>query len=157
MAAAHLGPVVAIVTAEDRDDEMHARIEEHRRDRPTGWTVVEEPLELERVILAAPADAAMVIDCLTLWVSNRFEAGSSDDEIEELSRTAATAAAGRAAPTYAVTNEVGSGIVPMSAVARRYRDVLGAVNRVWAEAAKHAWLVVAGRVLPLAVPEELER
>jgi adenosyl cobinamide kinase/adenosyl cobinamide phosphate guanylyltransferase len=45
----------------------------------------------------------------------------------------------------------------MSAVARRYRDVLGAVNRVWAEAAEHAWLVVAGRVLPLAVPEELER
>jgi adenosyl cobinamide kinase/adenosyl cobinamide phosphate guanylyltransferase len=69
-------------------------------------------------------------------------------------------AASRSAPTIVVSNEVGSGIVPVNAVARRYRDVLGEVNRSWAEAAAHSALVVAGRVLPLrdaaeAMPEWL--
>jgi adenosylcobinamide kinase/adenosylcobinamide-phosphate guanylyltransferase len=78
--------------------------------------------------------------------------GLDDGQDQERARSAAAAAAARAAPTVAVSNEVGLGIVPASAVARRYRDLLGQVNTVWAGAADHTLLLVAGRAVPLLDP-----
>jgi adenosylcobyric acid synthase len=89
------------------------------------------------------------VDCLTLWVSNLMERGLIDAAIEERSRRAASMAAARVAPSVAVTNEVGSGVVSANALGRRYADVLGRVNVAWAEAADRVLLVVSGRALLL--------
>jgi adenosylcobinamide kinase / adenosylcobinamide-phosphate guanylyltransferase len=128
---------------------MTERIRIHRTERPRGWTTVEEPLALEDAIRAVDPADVLVIDCLTLWVSNLLARGDSDGEVEALSRAAAERASSRAALTIAISNEVGLGIVPANALARRYRDLLGRVNATWARAADEPGLVVAGRLLRL--------
>jgi adenosyl cobinamide kinase/adenosyl cobinamide phosphate guanylyltransferase len=138
-----------VATGTPGDDEMAARIERHRTERPAGWLTVEEPLELRRALAAVAPDEAVVVDCLSLWVSNLIEVGWSDDAIEEEAAVAASVAAARPGPTIAVSNEVGLGIVPATPLGRRYRDVLGRVNAVWAAAADRVLLVVAGRSLEL--------
>jgi adenosylcobinamide kinase/adenosylcobinamide-phosphate guanylyltransferase len=150
-AAAESGlPVVFVATAESgRDPEFTARIERHRSERPPGWNVVEEPLELPAAIERAPADACVVIDCLSLWVANLCERGDGEDAILTAARAAAACAARRSGPVIAVTNEVGLGIVPANPLARTYRDTLGRVNAAWAQAADSAVLVVAGRAVRL--------
>jgi adenosylcobinamide kinase/adenosylcobinamide-phosphate guanylyltransferase len=141
--------VAVIATAEARDPEFALRIRRHRAGRPSGWTVVEEPLELERAICRAPGYSFMIVDCISLWVANLLEQGLTEDELVAAARAAAAAAAGRPAPSVAVTNEVGWGIVPANPMARQYRVVLGRANRAWVEASTEAWLVVAGRALRL--------
>jgi adenosylcobyric acid synthase len=118
---------------------------------------VEEPLELEAALAAVPTDACALVDCLTLWVSNLMEKGLPDGQVEARARAAAAAAAGRVPPTVAVSNEVGAGIVPADALSRRYRDLLGQVNAVWAAAADQALLLVAGRAVPLRDPLDVLR
>jgi adenosyl cobinamide kinase/adenosyl cobinamide phosphate guanylyltransferase len=144
------GPVTVIATGEARDDEMAERIRVHRERRPRSWTTIEEPVELEAALGAVPDEALAVVDCLTLWVSNLIEKGLRDDEIEGRARSAASIAVARASDTVVVTNEVGSGIVPPNALARRYRDLLGNVNSIWAEHSDRSALVVAGQILPLS-------
>ncbi|HEY2936169.1 MAG TPA: bifunctional adenosylcobinamide kinase/adenosylcobinamide-phosphate guanylyltransferase [Gaiellaceae bacterium] len=148
LAEAQQAPVVYLATGEPRDEEMQARIELHRAERPGGWETVEEPLELAPAIRGAAADACVVVDCLSLWVSNALEQRPAE-EVEALGAAAAEAAASRAGLTIAVSNEVGLGIVPMHPVGRAYRDLLGRVNVLWSEAADDAYFVIAGRALPL--------
>ena len=143
-------PVVFLATGEAGDDEMADRIARHRAERPAGWTTVEEPLALREAIAAAPPDAALVVDCLSLWVANLLESRPAA-EIEAEAAAAAALAAGRT-KTIAVSNEVGLGVVPATPLGRAYRDVLGRVNAVWADAAAEAYFVVAGRVMPLETP-----
>ena len=146
-------PVTFLATAEARDDEMAERIARHRAARPAGWTTIEEPVDLVGALDRVPADSCLVVDCLSLWVSNVLERGE-----EAIEREASEAAARVAAPealSVAVSNEVGLGIVPASDLGRRYRDLLGRVNAVWAESAGEAALVVAGRLVPLARAESL--
>jgi adenosyl cobinamide kinase/adenosyl cobinamide phosphate guanylyltransferase len=131
-------PVVFIATGEAGDDEMAERIARHRDERPTEWLTVEEPLALADALDDVPADATVIVDCLSLWVAN----GGGDSRAVEV-------AAGRHALTLAVTNEVGLGIVPANALAREYRDALGRVNAAWVAAADEAYFVVAGKTLPL--------
>ena len=149
--------VTFVATARPSDDEMTERIARHRSERPPDWTTVEEPLALECAVGEAAASSALVVDCLSLWVANVLEAGREEADIEEEASAAAAAAAERFAPTVAVSNEVGLGIVPMSPVGRRYRDVLGRVNASWAAAAAETAFVMAGRVLPLWPAETLLR
>jgi adenosylcobinamide kinase/adenosylcobinamide-phosphate guanylyltransferase len=146
------GPVTVVATGQAGDAEMAERIRRHRAGRPGHWTTVEEPLELEAALAAAPAGAFVVLDCLTLWVANLMDQGLDDPQVEGRARSAAAAAAARAAPTVTVSNEVGAGIVPASALARRYRDLLGQVNAIWADAAAQTLLLVAGRAVPLGDP-----
>ena len=146
--------VVFVATAEPRDDEMTQRIAEHRAARPDGWTTVEEPLHVVDAIASADPDAYLVVDCLTVWVSNLLEQGLGRDDIRARAAEAAKAAAGRSAPVVVVTNEVGSGIVPMHPDTRAYRDLMGAVNATFAAAAERALLVVAGRAIPLTEVEQ---
>jgi adenosyl cobinamide kinase/adenosyl cobinamide phosphate guanylyltransferase len=115
--------------------------------------VIEAPLGLAVAVEAAPVDAFVIVDCLTLWASNLLGAGVDEEEIVERARTVARNAAGRSAPVVVVTNEVGWGIVPVNDMARAYRDLLGRVNGAFAEVADHAVLVVAGRMLPLQHPD----
>ena len=146
-AQAHDGPVVFVATAEPRDAEMAERIERHRAERDATWTTVEAPLDLAGALSAAPAAACVIVDCLTLWVANRLARGDGEPEIVALAGETAATAAARAAPAIVVSNEVGMGVVPASRLGRDYRDVLGRVNAVFADAAGEAALVVAGRPL----------
>jgi adenosylcobinamide kinase / adenosylcobinamide-phosphate guanylyltransferase len=137
------GPVTVIATAEAGDAEMVERIARHREERPSGWTTVEEPVELASAIELAPADAAVVVDCVSLWVANVL-----DGDVEILNERVVAAAKQRAR-AIVVSNEVGLGVVPVSALGRRYRDVVGRVNAQWAAAADEAAFVLAGKMLRL--------
>lgn len=149
-------PVCLIATAEARDDEMAVRIARHRASRPGDWSVIEEPIDLIAALGRVGAGATVIIDCLTLWVANLMEKGLGADGIRALALETAATAAGRDGATVVVTNEVGSGIVPSSALAREFRDVQGSVNAAWAEASTEAYLVVAGQALPLASSSSIE-
>jgi adenosyl cobinamide kinase/adenosyl cobinamide phosphate guanylyltransferase len=138
-AAAEGAPVTFIATGEAGDEEMAARIDAHRRERPPGWQTIEEPRDLARALALVPPDDTALVDCLSLWVAN----------IEEPDDAALATAAARPGLTIAVSNEVGLGIVPANALARSYRDTLGRVNAAWAAAADEAWFVVAGKTLRL--------
>jgi adenosylcobinamide kinase/adenosylcobinamide-phosphate guanylyltransferase len=146
------GPVEVVVTAEARDAEMAARIRRHRAERPAGWRTVEAPRELEMALQGTAPGALVIVDCLTLWVANLMEQGLDDPAVARRAGASAALAAARAAPTLAISNEVGSGVVPAAALARRYRDLLGQVNAAWAAAATRTLLLVAGRALPLQDP-----
>jgi adenosyl cobinamide kinase/adenosyl cobinamide phosphate guanylyltransferase len=138
-----------IATAAALDDEMAERIRRHRAERPAAWTTVEEAIEVGAALAAVEPARTVVVDCLSLWAANLLEAGWEDVAVEREAAAVAAAAAERPGTTIAVSNEVGMGVVPVSVLGRRYRDVLGRVNASWAEAADRALLVVAGRLLEL--------
>jgi adenosylcobinamide kinase / adenosylcobinamide-phosphate guanylyltransferase len=149
LAARWGGPVSYVATAEARDDEMAARIAQHQRERPEAWATVEEPLALGRALDELDDDRTVIVDCLTLWVSNLVERGDSETAVVADAERVARRAASRPAPVIVVTNEVGLGIVPANELARVYRDLLGQVNAVFVAHADRAGLVVAGRLLQL--------
>jgi adenosylcobinamide kinase/adenosylcobinamide-phosphate guanylyltransferase len=144
------------------DAELAIRIAHHRARRPGEWRTVEEPLDLGGAIRAAPADDVVLLDCLTLWVSNLlFRAvpgveGASAREWDgaisacvEAARNLCVEQARRDGPLIAVTNEVGWGIVPGDALSRAFRDAAGLVNQAFAAAASEVVLLVSGRPLHL--------
>src|SRR5262245_19120674 len=149
LTSAIAGPVVVVATAEARDDDMAERIRAHRQARPAEWGVIEAPLGLLGALEGIREDASVILDCLTLWVSNALEDGATEDDVEGEASKVASALASRSAPSIVVSNEVGLGIVPLNGLARRYRDVLGRVNAAFAAEAERSFLVVAGRSLPL--------
>ncbi len=151
-AAAQATAVVFVATGSPGDDEMATRIARHRAERPAAWATVEEPVDLVGALAAIPTEATVIIDCLTLWLAN-VVADQTDDAIERHAIEAVEIACRRDGLTVVVSNEVGSGIVPVDAGVRRYRDLLGRVNTLWAAAADEAWLVVAGRLLALERPD----
>jgi adenosylcobinamide kinase / adenosylcobinamide-phosphate guanylyltransferase len=148
-------PVTFVATAEPRDDDLADRVRRHREERPPEWTVVEEPLDLIGALGGAVDDDVVIVDCLTLWLSNLVESGVPVDDVAPLARRTAAMAAARAGATFVVTNEVGSGIVPVAADVRRWRDLLGRVNAAFSAHADDAYLVVAGRLLALRSPSTL--
>lgn len=141
-----------IATARAGDAEMAERIRRHREERPPAWTTVEEPVDLRGALAAVAPDETVLVDCLSLWTANLLEAGWKDAMVEEEADGVAVAAAARPGRTIAVSNEVGLGIVPVTPLGRRFRDVHGRVNASWARAADRAVLVVAGRMLELERP-----
>jgi adenosylcobinamide kinase / adenosylcobinamide-phosphate guanylyltransferase len=149
LAVATGSPVTFVATGEPGDEEMAARIAAHRAARPTGWLTVEEPYALEAAVAAADPRHTVVVDCLTLWTANALARDRDPDVVLDAATSAAAAAAQREAPTIAVTNEVGLGIVPLEPLTRAYRDLLGSVNRIWVDASADAAFVVAGRLLRL--------
>ena len=149
LASAFEGPVTMVATAEARDDDMAERIRRHREARPAGWVTIEAPFDLLGAIKGVGEEPFVILDCLTLWVANALEAGALGDEVDGEAVKIASALAGRVTPSVVVSNEVGLGIVPANALARRYRDVLGRVNGTFATEASRSFLVVAGRGLPL--------
>lgn len=139
------GRVTFIATAEPGDADMAARIARHQAERPPAWTTVEAPLELTpRLSDALGAADTVVVDCLTLWVSNLMLRG--DDEATILKEADALAAlvADPAAELRLVSNEVGFGVHPPTVEGLRFRDVLGLVNQRVAGAASRVVLMVAG-------------
>ena len=134
-------PWFYVATGEPRDNEMAARIAEHRARRGTQWQTIEAPRDLAGALATVPADAAILIDCLTLWLSNVMLAGADVDTETGRFEHALGAHAGS---VVLVANEVGLGIVPENALARRFRDAAGRLNQRLASIADRVVLLVAG-------------
>lgn len=139
-------PLVYIATAEAWDDEMRDRIATHREGRGAGWQTVEAPRKLCEALDAVEANAAVLVDCITLWLTNVMLAG---DDMEAEGRALLAALARCPAPVTLVTNEVGWEIVPDNALARQFRDAQGRLNQQLASQADLVIAVMAG--LPLAL------
>lgn len=139
-------PWVYIATAEAKDSEMAERIAAHKARREAGWQTVEAPHELPEVLAAAPQDAAVLVDCLTLWLSNLMH-GSF--KLDAMTAHLEQALAARSGQTVLVSNEVGLGIVPDNELGRRFRDAQGTLNQRIAAHAQRVIMMVAG--LPVAV------
>jgi len=137
---------VYIATAQAFDDEMRDRIARHRADRPADWTTIEAPLDLVQAIGALPANRPVLVDCLTLWLSNTMLA---ERDVEAACDALLQALARAAPPVVCVSNEVGLGIVPDNALARRFRDAQGTLNQRIAAQADRVVLLTAG--LPLVL------
>lgn len=147
-------PVTFIATAEPGDAEMVERIARHRARRPAGWTTLEATHDLIRAAATVDPAETIIVDCLAIWATNRMleEPRAADADIEAEATRLAQELAARPGQTLVVTNEVGSGIVPATPLGRDFRDLLGLVNQAVVRAADHAYLVVAGRLLPLVDP-----
>ncbi len=137
-----------LATAEARDDEMKARVAAHRTARAGRFTTFEEPLDVVGALeTAAEAHDLVLVDCLTLWLSNLLEAGR--DIEAETARLAEAMRQFGSMRVLVISNEVGLGIVPDNALARAFRDHAGRMNQTIANAASHAYFVAAG--LPLVL------
>jgi adenosylcobinamide kinase/adenosylcobinamide-phosphate guanylyltransferase len=148
--------VTYIATARADDNEMRRRITRHQELRPPSWLTIEEPLAVaDAVGRSTPTSTLILIDCITIWLSNLlFEWRSeTESQVEENAREQVSrlVEASRTAQLIAVTNEVGSGIVPDSAVARQFRDLQGFVNQQLAQSADSVYLVVSG--IPVRIKE----
>ena len=141
--------IAYLATMRAEDGELRARIQRHRSHRPATWTTIEEPLAIAAAVRRASREFdSIVLDCLTLWLSNfcwehrACDAGELErkalDEADDLVRAC------EGAHLIVVSNEVGSGIVPDNAVARAFRDLQGFVNQKVARAADEVWQAVAG-------------
>lgn len=137
-----------VATAECLDDEMRIRIEKHKLERGNDWTTYEEPLYISELIknIGKTYDVVL-IDCITIWLSNIMHAGLNVQNETERFISAITNSS--PALLYIVSNEVGLGIVPESPLARAYRDNLGFLNQRVANIADEVYLMVAG--IPLKV------
>ena len=137
---AHAG-VVYVATGQAFDDEMRDRIEAHRARRPAHWRTIEAPIDLAG---ALGAGAPVLVDCLTLWLTNLLLA---EADVSAYVSAVERALALRSHPTILVSNETGLGIVPVDALSRRFRDEAGLLNQRLAALAGHVVLIVAGHPL----------
>jgi adenosyl cobinamide kinase/adenosyl cobinamide phosphate guanylyltransferase len=141
------GRVLFVATAEALDDEMAERIAAHRAERPAHWDTLEEPKDIARALRARGDQYdSVIIDCLTLWVGNLME---GEQGLREWVPPLLEAYRAGRADWIVISNEVGLGIVPDNPLARRYRDSLGVVNQLVAEAADTVILMVAGIAVEL--------
>jgi adenosylcobinamide kinase/adenosylcobinamide-phosphate guanylyltransferase len=136
-----------VATAQAFDEEMKERIEKHRQERSADWRTFEEPLALAGLLNEIGTEYnAIIVDCLTLWLSNQMM--NSKDAMEEFEKLLPSIQSCNG-QLFVVSNEVGMGIVPENAMARRFRDLAGTINRRMAEAAGSVYLVTAG--IPLRI------
>lgn len=152
------GRLVAFVaTAEALDRDMAARIERHRRERPASWLTVEEPVDLvEALHRLADRAELVVVDCLTLWVSNLLQRGMEAEPILAEADSLAKVMGERHFSLILVSNEVGQGVHPETPQGLRFRDLLGLVNQRVAHAADRVLLMVAGYPLTLKATQAYE-
>jgi len=139
-------PKIYVATAQIFDDEMAEKVRAHRRQRGADWTTHEAPLDLPAALATVQGDQAILIDCLTLWLTNHILA-ESDIDAETKKLFAAIDAC--PAPIVLVTNETGGGIVPENALARRFRNAQGRLNQAVAAKAERVVAVMAGIPLTL--------
>lgn len=152
------GPRLFVATSPVIDDEMHQRIARHQTDRQgQGWRTVEEELRPAAALAGNPEAAVVLLDCLTLWISNLLFAAEEPEYfteamIAELAAELLAAARHHPGTVFIVTNEVGLGIVPENPLARRYRDLVGRCNQTIAAGADRVDLVTCG--IPLTLKGE---
>ncbi len=145
------GPVVYVATSEIYDEEMRARIDLHRASRPASWLTIEAPLEVAARLREIDMGATVLLECLTLLVTNLLLANEARPEPVIDAEIAALLAAARARDLtlIVVTSEVGMGLVPEYPIGRVYRDLLGRAAQQIAREADEVYLVVAGVTVEL--------
>jgi adenosylcobinamide kinase / adenosylcobinamide-phosphate guanylyltransferase len=145
----HRGRKAYIATAEALDEEMSQRIERHKKERGREWETIEAPLLKPEAVRGLAANYRVIlVDCLTLWLSNVISEGrDAEDDLGEL--MAILRQPGTPTHVYIISNEVGGGIVPENELARRFRDLAGAVNQKVAGVADEVYFIVAG--IPLKI------
>jgi adenosylcobinamide kinase/adenosylcobinamide-phosphate guanylyltransferase len=162
-AAASGRPVLFVATMEPGDDELRARVAAHRATRPAGWRTIEAPVALLDALAAeARPGAFVIIDCVTLWVSNLLLGAIEDVErasaaeidagvrsVVSLAEKLAAWCANTGAEVAVVSNEVGAGVVPPYALGRAFRDALGGSNRALASRAQRVYWTAAGLALEI--------
>ncbi|MDD3580044.1 MAG: bifunctional adenosylcobinamide kinase/adenosylcobinamide-phosphate guanylyltransferase [Desulfobacca sp.] len=155
LAETQLQPWLYVATSEALDEEMTERIARHQARRGTEWTTREEPLALARTLQEADGQFGVIlVDCLTVWLSNLLtrvapDSKANQDEVARLLKVLETLST----PVILVTNEVGWGIVPDNALARKFRDQAGDLNQRLGQVADLVVLVVCG--LPLILKPDL--
>ena len=151
LARAHGGSVTVIATATADDEEMRARITAHRARRPAEWTVVEEPICLADALRAAASPSGIVvIECLTLWLANLLSSPRAAD-LEPQRNALLDTVASLAGDQVFVSNEVGQGVIPVNALARRFADEAGQLHHRLAVRCERVVLMAAG--LPLILKD----
>lgn len=143
--------VAFIATALALDDEIEERIKRHKSERPQSWKTIEEPIDLLSAVKTASDFPYIIIDCLTMWVSNLLEK-HLDEDIIRMAEEVSTYCKYFKGEVIVISNEVGLGIVPEYPLGRRYRDLLGKVNQIFASNASKVFFMVAG--IPLEVKNE---
>jgi adenosylcobinamide kinase / adenosylcobinamide-phosphate guanylyltransferase len=134
-----------LATCVPQDEEMRARVSRHQKERGADWLTIEEPLELPAAIACHGKDADVIlIDCLTMWVSNLMAADLDDEAILDRVAALCETVAAPPCPLVIVSNEVGAGIVPENALARRFRDLAGWTNQRLAAVCRQVIWMVAG-------------
>lgn len=141
LVARHDLPRIYIATAQDGDDEMKERIKEHQSRRGENWILIEESTALAEALRKTDGQGVRLVDCLTLWLANSMDSAN----MQELTITLRQ----QVSPVVLVTNELGQGIVPGNAMARRFRDLHGWMNQAVAEVADEVWMAVSGQPLRL--------
>jgi len=140
--------VCFIATAQGLDGDMTARIARHRSERPAHWRTIEEPYQIDEALRQANDAGIVVLDCVTLFVSNWLMRHEDEHECEQFVRRIThnflEVAGERQQTIICVSNEVGLGIVPETRLGRTFRDLLGRVNQDFAAAADEVYLLVAG-------------
>jgi len=154
LASASGAAVCVVATATANDDEMRERIERHQAQRPPHWCVVEEPFALADAIRAQPENCVVLVDCLTLWLSNWLCSARATEWPAAKKQLLETLQQSRA-HLVLVSNEVGSGIIPLGQLSREFADHAGWLNQAIAALADQVTLVVAGLPVSLKInPQE---
>lgn len=138
---------IYLATGEARDSEMAARIAAHKEDRGQRWKTIEEPLNVGKILHEnSENNSVILVDCLTLWLSNLFEHGYNiEEQIDQLIEALKSSLG----PVVLVSNDVGQGIVPTNELARNFRDESGRLNQKIAAIAQNVYSVTAGLPIPL--------
>ncbi|MGA7828474.1 MAG: bifunctional adenosylcobinamide kinase/adenosylcobinamide-phosphate guanylyltransferase [Geobacteraceae bacterium] len=143
-------PLCYIATGEARDGEMAVRIASHRQRRGPAWQTVEEPLRLGEAIREADGrHQAILVDCITLWLTNLLFHHDAVEPVLSEVRAVAELLPTLQTPVFLVSNEVGMGIVPENALARSFRDLAGQANQILAETADEVYVTISGIPLKL--------
>ncbi len=141
---------IFIATCVPQDDEMMQRVARHQKERSQTWVTIEAPLDLPGAISEnSPKADVVLVDCLTLWVSNLLMEIGNEKKIEDTISQLIKAIEKATCPIVLVSNEVGSGIVPENKLARQYRDIIGLANQAVARTAGKVIWMVAG--IPITV------
>ncbi|TBW50338.1 bifunctional adenosylcobinamide kinase/adenosylcobinamide-phosphate guanylyltransferase [Marinobacter halodurans] len=142
--------VTYVATATAGDDEMARRIRRHQSLRPDEWGLVEEPVSLGRVLDSQPTGVCLLVDCMSLWLSNLLQSGDQTLDMEK--NRFIEGLGGYAGPVVIVSNEVGLGTIGMDPLTRRFCDELGLLNQALAEVCDRVLMSVAGLPLTLKAP-----
>lgn len=143
---------VFLATCQPLDSEMEKRIARHQADRDQTWKTVEEPVNIPEAIESIGPEADVILlDCITLWITNLMLAGRTPGEIEEQGKRLVQSIKSAPCMVVVVSNEVGAGIVPENKLARAFRDAAGMVNQMIAACADKVVLSVAG--IPVVIKD----
>ncbi|RJQ57991.1 MAG: bifunctional adenosylcobinamide kinase/adenosylcobinamide-phosphate guanylyltransferase [Desulfobacteraceae bacterium] len=149
---------IFLATSVPQDAEMEERVRRHRLERGGGWETVEVPLRLPEAVLESSGRAGvLLVDCITLWISNLLFEKLPEDEIASRVEKLIESVQDSRCPVILVTNEVGGGVVPENALARQFRDVVGGANQRIAAASDRVVWVAAGIPVPIKGEERGER